>query len=514
MLRFINQPKKEKKKVKKTALILFISIALQCSKEETVELPITTSSEKALVFYQKALMEWESGGYVEKTAYFDSSIAIDSNFALALLYNDNPDNILKKKRRKRAHSLRETVTRQERLILDLEKNKNSGNLDAALVFSKKLVEENPTSYLAHNYLGTVRASRREFTESWAAFEKAINLNKDNYQANTWLWGLHFSESGPVELDTDKEKYIEIALQHIDELIRIRPTSGHPYHSKANLYRKLGDFEKAKPLYEKSIQKRKGSSAEGTALIVSGHNYMFSGDFETARNRYEKAVQASPKKEGKFGLNNYITLSYVFNEDYIGAIENINKLENNLKELGFLGGELLLRRAILNWQKFVFYAHNQVEKEANDALVLSIDLSRQRMAELKNDPVAERDQKSNIAYNKAWMHALFGRYGEARKNLDDVKNINEKINSPTAMHDYNNLMGMVSLMEGKAEGALQFFEKGNPDNTYFLYFKALALKALGDKDGAKEILTDIANTNFSYWELAIVRNRAKKLLENT
>ena len=500
--------------MKKTALILFISIALQCSKEETVELPITTSSEKALVFYQKALMEWESGGYVEKTAYFDSSIAIDSNFALALLYNDNPDNILKKKRRKRAHSLRETVTRQERLILDLEKNKNSGNLDAALVFSKKLVEENPTSYLAHNYLGTVRASRREFTESWAAFEKAINLNKDNYQANTWLWGLHFSESGPVELDTDKEKYIEIALQHIDELIRIRPTSGHPYHSKANLYRKLGDFEKAKPLYEKSIQKRKGSSAEGTALIVSGHNYMFSGDFETARNRYEKAVQASPKKEGKFGLNNYITLSYVFNDDYIGAIENINKLENNLKEIGFLGGELLLRRAILNWQKFVFYAHNQVEKEANDALVLSIDLSKQRMAELKNDPVAERDQKSNIAYNKAWMHALFGRYGEARKNLDDVKNINEKINSPTAMHDYNNLMGMVSLMEGKAEGALQFFEKGNPDNTYFLYFKALALKALGDKDGAKEILTDIANTNFSYWELAIVRNRAKKLLENT
>ena len=489
-------------------------MALHCSKQEIVELPITTSSEKALVFYHKALIERESGGYVEKAAFFDSSIAIDSNFVLALLYNDNPDNLLKKKRIKRAHSLRETVTRQERLILDIEKNKTSGNLDAALVFSKKLVEENPTSYLAHNYLGMAHESRREFAESWAAFEKAINLNKNNYQANTWLWGLHFSESGLVELGTDKEKYVEIASQYIDELIRIRPTSGHPYHSKANLYRKLGDFEKAKPLYEKSIQERKGSSAEGTALLVSGHNYMFSGDFETARNRYEKAVQASPKKEGKFGLNNYITLSHVFNDDYIGAIENINKLENNLKELGFLGGELLLRRAILNWQKFVFYAHDQVEKEANDALVLSIDLSKQRMAELKNDPVAERDQKSNIAYNKAWMHALFGRYGEARKNLDDVKNINEKINSPTAMHDYNNLMGMVSLMEGKAEGALQFFEKGNPDNTYFLYFKALALKALGDKDGAKEILTDIANTNFSYWELAIVRNRAKKLLENT
>ena len=87
--------------MKKITLILSISIALQCSKQEIVELPITTNSEKALVFYHKALVEWESGGYVEKTAYFDSSIAIDSNFALALLYNDNPDKILKKKRRKR-----------------------------------------------------------------------------------------------------------------------------------------------------------------------------------------------------------------------------------------------------------------------------------------------------------------------------------------------------------------------------------------------------------------------------
>ena len=191
--------------MKKITLILSISIALQCSKQEIVEFPITTNSEKALVFYHKALMEWESGGYVEKTAYFDSSIAIDSNFALALLYNDNPDKILKKKRRKRAHSLRETVTRQERLILDIEKNKNSGNLDAALVFSKKLVEENPTSYLAHNYLGVMHESRREFSESWTAFEKAISLNKNNYLANSFLWDLHFSENGPVKLGADKEK---------------------------------------------------------------------------------------------------------------------------------------------------------------------------------------------------------------------------------------------------------------------------------------------------------------------
>ena len=48
--------------------------------------------------------------------------------------------------------------------------------------------------------------------------------------------------------------------------------------------------------------------------------------------------------------------------------------------------------------------------------------------------------------------------------------------------------------------------------YFLYFKALALKATGNREGAKEILADIANTNFSYWQLAIMKDRAKRMLE--
>ena len=80
--------------------------------------------------------------------------------------------------------------------------------------------------------------------------------------------------------------------------------------------------------------------------------------------------------------------------------------------------------------------------------------------------------------------------------------------------YNSfLLGMVALMEGNAEESLDSFDKGDPDDTYFLYFKALALRASGDKTGAKKILTDIANTNFSYWQLALVRARARTMLES-
>ena len=498
--------------MKKTLLFIFIFISFHCGKQNIIELPITTKSEKAKEYYKKAIIEWESGGYVEKVAYFDSALAQDPGLVMALLYNDHPNQLLRKEREDKAYSLKEEVTKQEQLILNITKNIETGNLDDALMFSQKLIGQNPQSYQAYNNLGVVYGLRREFLKSRKSFEKAIDLNSDNYPAYSWLWGQYFSEHGSLKMAPDQKKYVDGGLEYLNELIRIRPESGEPYHSKANLYRKIGDFEKAKPLYEKSIQKRKGTSAEGTALIVSGHNYMFSGDFETARERYDLAVQKALIKESKFGLNKYITWSYIFQDDYTGAIQNINKIEEKLNILGFSGEALLQRESQLSWQKFVCYAHNQMEAKADSALNKN-ELYREKRTAIFQDDIMNRDNKTTTLYMKAWRDVLFGKYNTAKDHLNELRQIMEKINSPTAMYDYYNLLGMVALMEGNAEESLESFEKGDPDDTYFLYFKALALKTSGDKKGAKKILTDIANTNFSYWQLAIVRNRARTMLES-
>ncbi len=84
--------------MKKTLLFLFIIISFHCGKQKIIELPITTKSEKAKIFYKRAIIEWESGGYVEKVAYFDSALVQDPDFVMALLYNDHPNQLLKKER--------------------------------------------------------------------------------------------------------------------------------------------------------------------------------------------------------------------------------------------------------------------------------------------------------------------------------------------------------------------------------------------------------------------------------
>jgi len=71
--------------------------------------------------------------------------------------------------------------------------------------------------------------------------------------------------------------------------------------------------------------------------------------------------------------------------------------------------------------------------------------------------------------------------------------------------------MVNLMEGNIEQAISDFELGDVTDVYYNYFRGLALKAGGKETQATRVFTQIAKVNFSNWDIAIVRNLAKKQL---
>ena len=63
--------------------------------------------------------------------------------------------------------------------------------------------------------------------------------------------------------------------------------------------------------------------------------MFSGDLETARDNYERAIEINKEKTNEwFFLNLYLTYSYIFDNDYIGAIDRLLMVENQLENKGF------------------------------------------------------------------------------------------------------------------------------------------------------------------------------------
>ena len=498
--------------MKKTIIVFIALFITSCSKQPVVELPITTSSPEALEYYIKAMLSEEVGDGFEKRQYLDSALVLDPSFVMALDRYESLDPIKKREQREKAQSLQNTVTEAEQFMLNIRNAYRSGNMDEALIGAEKLVSQYGDYYEPYVWLGVAQSDRNELDEATKSLKKAIEINPDCYQAYNMLMGHHIAAGTQVMLPEEKRD-IELGMKYGDELIRIRGDHGYPYHFKANVYRQLGEFEKAKPLYEKSIEKRKGLSSEATAYLVSGHNFMFGGDLKTARERYAKAIGLTKTNNSWFNLNFYLLCSYMFDNDYIGAIEHINYVEENLETKGFDEVTLFQRKSQINWQKMVCYAHNQMEEDAYSALEQNLKFSKTR-AELLKDENTWRGTRSDEQFETAWVNILFGKYEDAKKNLAKLKEIQEKRNDPTAMYGYYGLMGMTHLMEGNYQEAVDNFNKGNETNIYFNYFKGLSLRAIGEEGRAIKTFQDIAKINFSNWNIAIVKRLAQKQLAGT
>ena len=495
-------------------VVLLVNIILSsCTKKDVIKLPITTSSQKALEYYNRAMLSYEVGDGPETRADLDSALALDPDFAMALEMYDSQDPLLKKEHREKAKSLFQKITKAEKKMIEIRESYRNGDMNKALDNAKWLVNNHGDSYESHVWLGQVQSDRYELDDAIKTLKTAIELNPDCYDAYSLLMGHHIAAGTQVMLPEEKRD-IELGMKYGDELIRIRGDHGFPYHFKANVYRQLGEFEKARPLYEKSIIKRKGLSSEGTAYVVSGHNYMFGGDLKTARERYASAIKLVDENPNEwFILNLYLTYSYIFDNDYIGAIDNISSIERQLDERSFDEITLLQRKGQVSWQKMICYAHNQMEEDAYVSLGKRIMFNKKR-ADLLKDTNVTRGVKSDEQFQTAWVNILFGKYEDAKKNLEKLKKIQEARNDPTAMYGYHGLAGMAHLMEGNHELALENFSNGNENAIYFNYFKGLALKAAGKEEEAIKTFREIATINFSNWNIAIVRRLANKQLGQT
>ena len=499
----------------KKALIVSIALFItSCSKQPVVELPITTSSPEALEYYKKAMDYYKTTDFEEGWAVLDSALSLDPDFALASLRRYHPDPDIRVKNRKRAYSLIDNVSAAEQYILKSNQFGDVGNADSALYYIQKLVNENPESYEAYNALGLVYGGRNEPKLSEKAYKKAIELNPDNYEAYTRLCGQHIMY-GFYDILSENKRDIEKGREYADKLIELNPNGAHSYHFKANSYRQTADFKKAIPLYDKAVELSKGTSGEASETYVSAHNLMFSGDFEKARERYKKAVKiAQDRKDFETGgdIMNYITLSYLFQKDFEGALDNLYATAENLDAQKDISESVYLDKFTeIERRKFLCYAHNQMEKEAKKSLLKTIELN-EKLAILIQDENRLKEHRSRQAYLTSWNDILFGNYQSAWKNLETLKEIAGTFQNPTALDGYHGLMGMLHLMEGNTPQSEKFFNKGDNRDTYFNYFKALALKANGKKEEAREVLTAIAGDNFSYLDLALVKVLAQGQLK--
>ena len=299
------------------------------------------------------------------------------------------------------------------------------------------------------------------------------------------------------------------------MVKSRPKAPFSYQLQANVERQYSDFAAAKPLYQKMVDvaEETGSSMKGSAYNVFAHNYLFDGDSKTARENYDKAIALSKTPLAVVNLTFYKLQAYLFQNDYEGALRVAQDLDSKLNTLGFSEASLYQQKARVEFMRFIAYANNQQKEAAFTALSARKNYATAAMSLMEIDEVIQRNFDSFNAQMEAWHYILFGEYDKAEEQLKKLYPIASKIQSPSALDDYNALSGMVRLFTGDTPGSLSYFNENiNPENyQYYSYFKGIALKQAGQEEDARAIFDYISNYNFNSWEASLVRSLAKKQL---
>ena len=494
----------------KKIFMVSLLILSACSNVKDEPLPVTSSSEKAIEFFNKAVYHVWQGEWNEGKNNFQSALRIDPNFVMANLWGWSDDPIQNRKYNETAITNKDNVSDAERIRVEMMIAGREGDQETRLSLAKELVEKYPNSSDAYMELADKYREQYKLDDAIKNYEKALKINPDNFRVHAQIAQLHVVTGQNILLPKERQSKAT-AIKHAEEMIRIRPKAPFAHQIRANIERADSNFEEAIKLYQNLVDvcNETGSTAKGTALLISGHNLLFSGQFENAMNTYDEAISIANTPQNAFNYNRFKVHAHLFENKYYEALDLLDEMLKTVDESSASKEGVIDNTAEIYWNKIMIHSHNQQKKEAFKSLAQWKKYRKINLDTVNKENFQQRRVDGFNANNystEAWINILFGEYDKASSLLDKHYEIAKNWKFANALNGYNGLYGMVYVMQGNPEKALEYFgDKITPSNNmYYSYFKALALKAANRTDEASGIFEYIANFNFLGWEPGLTR----------
>ena len=474
------------KKVKITVVLLSIAMLVGCA-DRPAEIPITTQSEEARTVFLEAREMSEHLRTDEAREYFDKAIELDPNFAQAYLYRsfDYLSDEDLKIHLNQAVALLDKVSEGEQLLIRQSKAyRLDNNLDERFELRRQLVQKYPEDKRALNLLGLEYYSRDEDAMAIAQFEAAIALDK-NYPPPYNQLGYAYREIG---------KY-EKAEQAFKDYITLIPDEPNPFDSMADLYMKMGRFEEAIENFQKAVDL---DPVFGVSQRNIGTSLVLLGRYDEGREACRKAIEMEITPWDQLYDRDMIVRSYLYEEDYLKAIEATEKMLDAGTEAG-----------LPSWIPYAHLMRCKTLIETGD-----LDAADQSMADYHQSMEGADFTPYGMNWFARTAFAYEARIAAKRQDsemalvkAEKYKTLLEARNDPKTAKKYNGLVGMIHLDTGDHEKAIEHFKPSNQENPYTLYYHGVAQLKAGNEERAQELFAKAANWNEDSYNFAFVRAKA-------
>ena len=415
-----------------TILIVAISFTLfNCNSPKSSKMPITTSSEKALEYFNEGIALAQKLRGQEAVYFYLKAIAEDKDFAMAYMQlamvQTTPK--LTFKYFNKAKSLSKKVSKGERLtILAIEARINNDH-EKENDYYLELIEEFPNDEIVQNIYGNFLYGLPKYKAAIKHLKKAIDINPELSQPYNML-GYAYRQLGDYD---EAEKYFQ---QYIDLI----PDDPNPYDSYAELLLKKGEFEESIEYYRRALEIQPNFFA---SIIGISTNLTLLDRHKDACDELER-IESLSDDPGDLKRMHYTKA--VVNVDYRNfdrAIEEINAnvkisqeinddvaISNDLIKLGLvhlMSGEY--DDAIKYYEKSIeyfersdisqdlkYYVRRQLFVNASYVAYLRNDIKTLNMYKEKYETSAKKTMNLNELRN---VHALAGLAYLLEKNYTDA-----------------------------------------------------------------------------------------------
>ena len=471
---------------------LIVILILNCQKEDSGKIPITTSSKEALADFLKGRDLFERLQGQESLQYLEAAIEKDPNFAMAYLFNSFSQPTAQRffDQLDKAVALKDQVSEGERLWIEGVKAGTDGFPMKQRGIYQSLVMKYPKDERAHTNLGNNFFGTQEYEKAIEEYEQVIRINPEFSQP--------YNQMGYAYRFLKKYDDAEKTFQKYVELI---PDDPNPYDSYAEMLMKRGKFEASIEQYWKALKINPNFVASHVGIAT---NYNFLGEYDKARKQLQTLFDIARNDGEKRAARLAMTVSYVDEGKMDKALEELNwqyNLGKGTNDPANMAADLIFIGNIYYEMKkydkaFSFYEDALKTIEASD-LSKPVKDNARRFFMYNQARVALRKKDLNTAWEKA---AEFMKQAQSVNNTFQVWLAHQ-------------IAGMIAMQEKEYETAIRSLQQSNMQNPYNLYRIALAYHKLEQREMAKDYCEQAAHHNtLNSMQYAFVRHQAKKMLD--
>lgn len=452
----------------------------------TGELPVTTSSPEARQLFVQAMDKADNLELQAALKLVDQAIAKDPDFAMAYLLRANVVASFSAVREniEKAVSLADKVSPGERNLILGSKAQADGDMTGTKLHLDALATEFPNDKRVILRLGRFQRAIGNERQAAVLFLKATTLAPTFAPAFNDLGYARMALRNFAGAETAFKKYVALL-----------PNSPNPYDSYGEMLMKAGRYDESIVQYRKALEKDPGFVASMSGI---GMNQVLKKEYAEARKTFDAQREKAPDLDGQLDALENVATSHVDEGNVEKAVEVYGDVASRAME----GHEPIRAIAAELSSAFVLSARGNAEAAAPHVAKADEILGGASLPES-----AKSRQASRIDLVRAQVQAAGGQFDEANSTLEKAKAAIEQREIPGEVRRLNTAMGVVALKQKKYADALAYLKKGNDQDPYTLYQRAVAQAGLGQRSQAAALFATVAKSNVNDLGYALVRQEA-------